>query len=165
MFIAHLPVGYLVSRHLLMLMPIPNNLVIYGWTAGLLGAIAPDFDLFYFYLIDQQQHHHHQYWSHIPIFWVTLIVLSTILFSKCTHAFYLFLFSINGFIHLVLDTVVGDIWWLYPFDNQLVAFFQVEAHLKPWWLNFIFHWSFLLELGLCVWAWRNWRHQHRKSLK
>ncbi|MFO1373831.1 MAG: metal-dependent hydrolase [Agitococcus sp.] len=165
MFIAHLPVGYLVSRHLLSFVSIKKYSQARLWLAALCGSVAPDFDLLYFYLIDNQQHHHHQYWSHLPICWLGLVLMSTLLLKKTTNALYLLFFSINGFIHLLLDTVVGDIWWLYPLVNKPFALFDVEAHFQPWWLNFIYHWSFLLELSLCCWAWFIWRHNHPKSLK
>lgn len=29
--------------------------------AGVLGAVAPDLDMFYFHLVDQRQTHHHKY--------------------------------------------------------------------------------------------------------
>lgn len=28
----------------------------------------------------------------------------------------------------------------------------VSALFKPWWRNFVLHWSFALELGICAWA-------------
>jgi len=50
--------------------------------------------------------------------------------------------------HLLLDTIVGDIWWFAPFIDKPFAFFTVPALYKPWWLNFLLHWSFALELAV-----------------
>jgi len=58
---------------------------------------------------------------------------------------------------MVLDSIVGDIWWFAPFVDQRFSLFTVPALYKPWWLNFILHWSFALELavvGSAVYLWR-----------
>jgi inner membrane protein len=55
-------------------------------------------------------------------------------------------------VHLCLDSIVGDIWWLAPFVDRPFSLFTVPALYQPWWLNFLLHWSFGLELGLVVWA-------------
>ena len=63
-----------------------------------------------------------------------------------------FMFCLAGFGHMLLDSIVGDIWWLAPFVNQPFVLFTVPALYQPWWLNFILHWSFGLELLLGLWA-------------
>lgn len=55
-------------------------------------------------------------------------------------------------LHLLLDTFVGDIWWGAPFYDQPLALFSVPARFSPWWLNFVLHWSFAVELAICGWA-------------
>lgn len=45
MFIAHLPAGYLLAKTIRLRTPGRKAVM----TAALLGAIAPDLDLFYFY--------------------------------------------------------------------------------------------------------------------
>jgi inner membrane protein len=58
---------------------------------------------------------------------------------------------------MVLDSIVGDIAWLAPFSDERFALFEVPAIFKPWWLNFVLHWSFALELVLvasAVYCWR-----------
>lgn len=118
--------------------------------AGILGSILPDFDMFYFYFIDNRQHHHHRYWTHIPIFWLGLISIAGILLLifKRRYLPILSIFAFNIFAHLIADSVVGDVWWLYPFIDEPYAFFTVTARYSPWWLNFIWHWSFLIELAI-----------------
>ena len=151
MFIAHLPAGYLVTRCLAPALRKyqPDYRQLMGW--GLLGAIIPDVDLLYFFLIDHQQHHHHMYFPHLPIVWLVLLGLSLLWFRYDRRRGSLALiFSINGFIHLLLDSVVGDIWWLAPFIDKPYALFHIEALHQPWWLNFLLHWSFLLELSISL---------------
>lgn len=85
------------------------------------------------------------------------------LFSACgfvvfVHQFvkkigsYWLIFSVSGFIHMILDSIVGDIWWLAPFYNRPFSLVTVPSIYDPWWLNFIFHWSFFLEICLVVYA-------------
>ena len=118
--------------------------------AGLLGSIAPDLDMIYFYLFDHRQHHHHIYWTHIPFYWMIVLGIS-FLYIRFVNAKYLpilFVFATNIVFHLFADTIVGDIWWLLPFVDKPYAAFTVPALYKPWWLNFILHWSFLIEIIL-----------------
>jgi len=118
MFIAHLPAGYVGSKLLF------SRFEHYGvkqkdflW-AGISGAIVPDLDLLYFYLLDHRQHHHHSYFTHFPILWACLVLISTawLAWGKSKAlAVLTAIFSLNGMFHMVLDTVVGDIWWFAPF--------------------------------------------------
>jgi len=160
MIIGHLPAGYVVSR---IVFPRYEARGV-AWKpflwAGLLGSLAPDFDMLYFHLVDHRRHHHHTYWSHFPIVWACLLALSTVWLYAArvkNRAALAFLFSLNGFIHLILDSIVGDIWWFAPFGSRPFAFFTVAARYKPWWLNFIFHWSFALEIAIILWAAWLWR--------
>ncbi|WP_213794304.1 metal-dependent hydrolase [Klebsiella aerogenes] len=163
MFIGHLPAGYLLTSGLIKLSGTPARAQL--MMPGLVGAIAPDFDLFWCYLIDHAQRHHHLYFTHWPLLWlVTLAVF--LLLGRVTRnnkiAVTGVVFCLNGIVHLVLDTVVGDVWWLMPFVNQPYALFKVSALYQPWWLNFFLHWSFMLELaltGAAVWLW--W-YKHRQ---
>lgn len=160
MFIGHLPAGYITSK---LLCPrfsshdVASNRFIW---AGVLGAMAPDFDMVYFYLVDHRQHHHHTYITHYPIIWITLLFLAIISFKMMRNPYassLAVIFSLNGLIHMLLDSIVGDIWWFAPLAGKPFAFFTVPALYKPWWLSFIFHWSFALELVILVWAAYLWR--------
>ncbi|HEV7822952.1 MAG TPA: metal-dependent hydrolase, partial [Burkholderiales bacterium] len=70
MIIGHLPAGYLLSTFTYMRLgsDVVSRQVFL--LAGMAGAIAPDADLLYFYLIDQRQHHHHTYFTHFPVVWL-----------------------------------------------------------------------------------------------
>ena len=123
--------------------------------AGVFGGIAPDLDMLYFHLVDQRQHHHHSYFSHWPLVWLGLLLLSLLLLRLRRNSRVAPLavaFSMMGMLHMLLDSIVGDIWWFAPFVDQPYALFSVPALYKPWWLNFLLHWSFALELALWVWA-------------
>src|SRR4051812_16530499 len=161
MIIGHLPAGYVVSVFAHMRWArdaVARRLFI---TAGMAGAIAPDVDLLYFYLIDGRQHHHHTYFTHFPIVWAALLLvcvqwLNAARFKQLPAL--ALIFCINGFVHLMLDTIVGDIWWFAPFVDKPYSLFTVPAAYTPWLLSFILHWSFLLELavlGVAIELWRS----------
>ncbi len=157
MFIGHIPAGYISSRAALRVLPrhhradrIHLKFFVF-W--GILGSIFPDLDMFYFYLIDNRQHLHHGYWTHLPFYWLWIllpifVILSA--FRKTVWRLYLAVFSINIFIHLFLDTIVGKIRWLYPFSAQDFFFFHVPARYNWWIWNFVFHWTFLFEIALTL---------------
>lgn len=171
MFIAHLPAAYAISKMLLRgfkSAKINPGLFI---AAGLAGAAAPDLDMIYFYVIDHRQSHHHTYFTHFPLVWLSLLLVSTAWchFSRSKASAILAMnFSLNGLVHMILDTFVGDIRWLAPFIDRYFSFFIVPALYKPWWLNFLLHWSFALELFILTGAillWRRSRHRSRKMQK
>lgn len=163
MFIAHLPAGYLMAQALRgrrQMMSLPSRSLL---MAAMSGAIAPDMDLIYFFLIDGRQHNHHDYFSHYPLTWAVLFVMAC-LGWRCIHKrifMLLMIFAGSSFLHLILDSVVGDIAWLAPWSMQKFSLFEVPARFQPWWLNFILHPVFLLELMIAATAgavaWQSYR--------
>lgn len=133
--------------------------------AGVVGAIVPDLDMFYFYLIDNRQTHHHKYISHWPILWLAALTVSYLL---CRYAkdkkipFLAVVFGLGGMLHIVLDSVVGDIWWFAPLLDEPYSMFTVPARFHPWWLSFILHWSFVMELVILGWAAVLYRNRSNK---
>lgn len=136
--------------------------------AGIVGAISPDFDLLFFYLVDHRQVHHHKYPSHWPITWLILSAACALLLrlsSKRKTAFIALVFCLGGMLHTVLDSIVGDIWWFAPFVDKAYSLITVHAVYKPWWLNFILNWSFAGEIVICTWALLLYRRRVDTSLK
>lgn len=158
--IGHLPSGYVLAK--LISRKIDRGVVDLRLfvVIGVIGAVIPDLDMLYFHIIDNRQHHHHTYWSHYPMLWISLLAAGTIWYrfsAKKSKAIMMMIFSVCGCLHMLLDSIVGDIWWLAPFIDKPFAIFSVQATYSPWWLNFIVHWSFALELGLWFWAIVLWR--------
>ena len=168
MFVAHLPAGYLVTRYYLRSiglyrmgssnigprkMDTQNTVARFYVLFGLLCSILPDIDLFYFYLIDHRQHEHHSYWTHIPLFWILLSALlyfgSKALFNKNIGLICLILL-INTQLHMLLDSVAGGIYWLFPFGGEKYRLFVVTARFDWWVWNFFIHWTFLFELLIII---------------
>ncbi|MEO4048251.1 metal-dependent hydrolase [Pseudomonas sp. CAU 1711] len=148
MFIAHAPSGYLLGSLL-------QNSNRFGaiMLACIAGAVAPDLDLLYFYLLDGRQTHHHRYFSHWPLLWLGLTALACLWRSVRRHstlASSTLAFALAGVLHMLLDSLVGDIWWLAPFRDQAYALFSVPNRYQPWWLNFLLHWTFIVELAICL---------------
>jgi hypothetical protein len=161
MFIAHLPAGYLVSKFLCTRMKVDEVNPKAFMAAGLLGSVAPDLDLLYDRLADGGLVHHHSYFTHYPLTWSLLILLVIALhnFNRLIPAANLALiFSLNGFVHLMLDSVVGDIRWLAPFYTKYFSLAHVPAVYHPWWVNFLLHWSFAIEIAIVTAAFLVWRH-------
>lgn len=152
MLTAHLPSGYLLgkTRPASGLMPIV-----------ILGAVLPDFDIFFFYFVDDRAIHHHYYWVHLPLFWLCVagVALPLLAWKGYLRAGVVFFAAI--LMHLVLDTVSGGIAWGLPFDDRLFAFATVPATQSHWILSFILHWTFTLELMIWLAAetlfWRDTR--------
>ncbi len=157
MILAHLPCGYLCTTLLatrLQRFVAPRWLMFWG----LAGSVAPDIDLLWFYLIDHGTVHHHRYFTHWPLFWFTLVALGLLLHWHRPAAWKVMatVFSLNASIHLLLDTVVGDIWWGAPLLDHPVHLFEVSNRYRPWLWNFILHGSFFLELAIVLSALGVW---------
>ena len=153
MFFAHIPAGYLVSRALVRGNPFPLKFVLF---AGMAGGMLPDIDLLYLYLLDSTPQHHHTYWTHLPIAWLGCTALAWVAARKCSAACRLGLaaFLLGWLSHLLLDTLTGDIWWLYPLVDQPYSLVKIEALYQPWWMNYLLHWSMAVEaaiIALAVW--------------
>lgn len=163
MFIAHLPAGYLLSRRLA---PRPSWRDIPPFRlmmAGLIGSVFPDIDWLWDLFVDHGMRHHHTYPTHLPLVWLTVLAVALPLLrlsgKRVAFALAVF-FSANVFTHLLLDSVAGDIWWLWPFVDKPYALVKVPPLYHPWILSFVLHWSFGLELAIglaaCVALRRDW---------
>ena len=166
MILAHFPAGYIASK---LLFPrfkktgVSVNTFLF-W--NIFGAVAPDLDMFYFYFIDHGRHHHHTYFTHFPIVWFSLLMISIFWFQLAKNRIkpsLAFVFSLGGCIHIILDTLAGDIWWLAPFLDKPFALATVPAVYQPWWLNFFLHWSFGFEILIFVCAIYLWGKRTKKS--
>jgi len=155
MFIGHLPAAYLLAQAVkrkARSVSASNQPIV---LTTLIGGIAPDIDLIYFYTIGGKRVVHHEYWTHIPVYWLAIFMVCTSVayLVGCTR--YVFLLSValcGVLLHLMLDTVTGKIQWLYPYSNQAYTFVEVPS-VHHWWVfNFLFHWTFLAEILLLVLA-------------
>jgi inner membrane protein len=150
MLIGHLPAGYLIGRALVRA---PSRTSAPPLAAIMAGSVFPDIDLIYSYLFDHQRTHHHLYWTHIPAFWLAAcagVLLAWAAKRELRPPVALWFFLAGVLSHLLLDSIIGDIYWLIPFSYQPFSMFTVHPRYSPWYLNFVMHWVFGLELVLVV---------------
>jgi inner membrane protein len=158
-FIGHLPAGYLVTGALLCRWRVPEAARRRLLAAGLMASVAPDLDLLYFYFLSDRQRVHHEYFPHLPLAWVPVLAAAAVVLAASragrTAWLGLVIVALNLLGHLALDTTAGGIQWLWPFSRTEFVIAHVEARYQPWFLNFVLHWTFALELLLVVFAaWR-----------
>jgi len=133
MFIAHLPAGYLWTCWFLrrrFVADVPSSWYWKLMALGLVGSLLPDLDVFYFYFIDLRQRLHHGYWTHIPLYWFLLFMLSlmaALILKKLGLRSAMVVLFFNVCLHLVLDTIVGKMRWLAPFSSRDFVMFDVPA--------------------------------------
>jgi inner membrane protein len=143
MLTAHLPSGYVLGR--LLPQQTPHLMPV-----ALVGAVLPDIDLLWFYLIDDRAFHHHRYWVHIPAFWAAVAVVALPLAWWRGFLATALVFFAALLMHLTLDTISGGILWAAPFSDDLHELVTVPARYGHWVTNFVLHWTFLAELA--IWA-------------
>lgn len=149
MLIAHAPAVYVVLRLFNKYKKQNISYLKYGF----IFSLWPDLDLLYFYLFDNRNTLHHFYFPHIPLFLLLSCCFIPVLkrfniTKRNLHLYYLFL--INWFIHLILDTVSGGVSWLYPFSNKLLVLIKIPANYSHWIISFVLHWSFLIEMSIVM---------------
>lgn len=121
----------------------------------MLGAIAPDMDYLYLYLFDPRNYDHHLYVTHFPLFWAVLLASSWLLLlanKTGGKALLFFIFALNGFIHMVLDTVTGHIFWLAPFSYRIFSGLWLMKEYAPGFESRFPNWHYALEALIILWS-------------
>ena len=104
------------------------------WFSGLLGSIAPDLDFIYLKLFDVRRYDHHYYPTHFPLTWAILLLMSMLWLianKKSQNPVLAFIFSLNGFIHLILDSVPHKIFWMAPFSYKGYSMSSLISRIAP----------------------------------
>lgn len=156
MFIGHLPGAYLVFR------AAAPNLGKLAFAAAMIGAVAPDIDMLWFYFVDDRGHHHHSYLTHRPIIWAG-ILFAGLLLRPCAarSGTFLTFFGAGGLVHLKLDSITGAVAWLWPFSDATYPLVVVQATHPHWILSFLHHWTFKIELVIAAVALVVWYKSRR----
>jgi hypothetical protein len=152
---AHLPAGYIVGQ--LLSDKFEQRIKSYPlyWFWGLLGSVTPDFDYLYLYLFDTRTYDHHYYPTHFPIFWAMLLFGSLLwLYSKpkSQNPVFAFMFTLNGFIHMILDSVPNPMYWLAPFSYRGFGVNLLLKKIAPWIVYDYPFWSYSIEALIIVLA-------------
>jgi membrane-bound metal-dependent hydrolase YbcI (DUF457 family) len=159
MFIAHMPAAYLLGA--VVARRWPHAITPAAWAALLLGSVAPDFDLLYFYAFSNHAINHHSYPPHLPIVWVASWALVSLILWRAPKAWRVVwaMFCIGGLLHLALDTIAGGIRWLWPWTDTPYVLMVLPRRFDNIWLNRLSHPSIALE-AMIVWlSVRTWRRR------
>ncbi len=146
MLIAHLPAGYILGTAARR--RASSSAVM---AAALIRSVAPDFDVIYFYASGGRVHHH-AYVTHWPLFWLVAAVL-VLPFLKWLRPDWLatgFVFFAAAMLHMVMDTIAAPLLWLAPFSFHEFELVRVPATHVSWIVSFLLHWTFLLEISICL---------------
>ncbi len=151
MFIAHVPAGYLLSKVCQKRVGEKSRALVM-WCI-LAGSIIPDLDMIYFWMMQERAVHHHLYLPHLPSVWIGVLMVGGLI-SLITRkqiwgqgAWWMF---VGAMFHLLLDTLVGGIAWLHPFDDTLFHLVDVPATQSWWVMSFVLHWTFFAEILICI---------------
>ncbi|MFN3232495.1 MAG: metal-dependent hydrolase [Alphaproteobacteria bacterium] len=157
MILAHIPAGYLLTTGILSRFGGQPRRVL---AIGLLASVLPDFDLAWFYLIDGRHPAHHTYPTHTPAFWILFAFgcwIACRLARLEGSGFVISVALANLLLHLALDSIAGNIRWLWPIKNAGLNFIDVPAKYDWWVWSFLLHWTILFEIAiagaaLVVWS-------------
>lgn len=167
MFIGHLPASYLIAGPTLDRAGVSPRSRGALLRLGLVASVLPDLDLLWFYLVDDRRQVHHAYLPHLPGMWLGLFAAAALLLlairARRSAWLALGVAGLGILSHLLLDTVAGGIRWLWPASDVELSLVEVTARYRPWYLNFVLHWTFALELALVAAAWWVWRRRSRTS--
>ncbi len=150
MFIAHLPGAYLAFKAFA-----PKSLPTTAFIAGMIGSVAPDLDMFWFYLVDNKQHHHHDFLTHRPMLWLALFLVFWAIVKLYKPQRWTLIgmsFSTGGLIHMALDSIAGKISWLWPISDISAPLVVVQATHSHWVASFLSHWTFKVEIVITILA-------------
>lgn len=156
MFVAHMPAGYLMGTA--MARRWPQAMTTTAWAALLVGSVAPDIDWLYFYSFSDRSFNHHIYPPHLPIVWFISWAVLALSLWRAPRRWQIAwtMFCMGWLLHLMLDTVAGKIWWLWPWVTTPYVLIEVPRRFASPWLNFLTHPSILIELAITTWALRKW---------
>ena len=151
MIIAHLPAGYLAARAAGL-----QGAVFAGF---IVGAVAPDLDILWFYLVDARAHHHHGYLTHRPALWALAVLVGLLLRRRFPWAL-----GLGALLHVSLDSIAGQIAWAWPFSDHTASLVAVQPTHDHWLNSLMAHWTFKVELiivfsALAVLARDIWRRR------
>jgi hypothetical protein len=147
MIFAHIPAGYLLA----------NVFVKHrGWLTwllwvGMIGGTFPDIDILFDVLRQRDFMGHHISLMHFPVFWSLLAAIALILILLSRRKRWLPIWGVffsAVFLHLILDTLVGGMYWLAPLSWTPIHLITIPTQ-RAWWVaDFVLHWSFVFEVAI-----------------
>jgi len=124
------------------------------WIAGITASMFPDLDLLAYFISREVNHRHMLTHSLIPYTAALLILLAFILLISKKHTrsrkFSLLLWcvvSLNIFVHLIIDVLMGGTVFLAPITYKMFGFEILLYKERGWILNYVASSYGLFELG------------------
>ena len=66
-------------------------------------------------------------------------------------------------LHLVLDSIAGSVRWLAPFSQHETTLVTIPPGPHGWIRSFVTHWTFGVELAICLAAAVVWFSARRRA--
>ncbi len=129
----------------------------------MVGAVAPDLDMAWWWLVDHGAVHHHRYVTHLPATWLAAALVAALALGGAHRRLALSTCA-GALLHLVLDGVAGDVAWLWPLSDRLFSLVTVPATGGHWVVSFVTHWTFTLEVAITAAAAAWWARGARRAL-
>ncbi len=139
MFIGHLPGAYLLTKVLA-----PKTLSAGVFASVMVGSVSPDLDMLWFYLVDRSTHHHH-FITHRPLIWLGVLLFGLIIRRPMLAGL-----GVGALIHCMLDSIAGDILWLWPLSDHGFQLVEVQPTHDHWIKSFLHHWTFKVEILITI---------------
>lgn len=152
MLIAHGPAGYLIGAGLDRVRR-RVDLVI----AAVIGSLFPDLDVAGYHA-GIVEGFHRATPLHWPAVWFAVIALGfSLRAARPRIGEAVIVFALSALVHCGLDMMMAPLFWAAPFHWTAYEMVEVPGGWHPYWLGFIFYWTFLPEIALWIaalWMWR-----------
>jgi inner membrane protein len=145
MIFAHIPAGYLLADAFVKRRKWPARLL---WV-GMLGGTFPDIDILYDLARYGEFGGHRHSIMHYPVVWtlIAAICLVIALLRRRPNGLRVWtVFFSTVYLHFILDTAIGYIYWLAPFSWMRISVIEIPPTHTFWLWDSVLHWSFPIEL-------------------
>ncbi len=154
MIFSHAPAGYIITYFSSKISKIKftKKQTFWIFLFGIIFAIFPDLDLFYYYFISASETHRALI-THTPILYlaISLIVFLVGYFTKKRIVkFISFIILISSFSHLLLDSIGSGVAWLYPFDKLPYGLLSFSSLSEGFYGENFFAINYSIEISILV---------------
>ena len=128
--------------------------------AGTLGGLAPDLDAIGFHLGIVHGFHRATPF-HWPSTWIAVAMIGLVLiWLRRDAGTFVCVLALSALVHCGLDMTMAPLFWAAPFSWEPFELIHVPGGWSPYWLGFIFYWTFVPEILIwlaAIWVWKSRR--------